>query len=156
MATIKEMFAPPAENTLLCIAFPEDEPECEIKPGLIHALPTFTGYRERTSTNSGLSTTDPNKFLKEFHITCSDMKPPGVDINHLKLKAFPFALSDAAKEQLFDLPAASIFTWEEMHRTFLEKYFPASLATNIRKDISGARQALDETLYEYWERFKKW
>ena len=55
MATIKEMFAPPAENNLLCFAFPKDEPECEIKLSPIHALPTFTGYRERTSVNSGVT-----------------------------------------------------------------------------------------------------
>ncbi|XP_073295878.1 uncharacterized protein [Primulina huaijiensis] len=42
-----------------------------------------------------------------------------------------------------------------MKQQFLEKFFPASRAANIRKDICGIRQLHEETLYEYWERFKK-
>ncbi|XP_038977889.1 uncharacterized protein LOC120108375 [Phoenix dactylifera] len=42
-----------------------------------------------------------------------------------------------------------------MKRLFLEKYFPASRAANIRKEICGVRQQNGESLHEYWERFKK-
>ncbi|XP_075499259.1 uncharacterized protein LOC142537645 [Primulina tabacum] len=42
-----------------------------------------------------------------------------------------------------------------MKQQFLEKFFPASRAANIRKDICGIRQLHEETLYEYWERFKQ-
>lgn len=42
-----------------------------------------------------------------------------------------------------------------MKHLFLEKYFPASRVANIRKEICGIRQISGETLYEYWERFKK-
>ena len=42
-----------------------------------------------------------------------------------------------------------------MKKQFLEKFFPASRAANIRKDICGIRQFNGETLYEYWERFKQ-
>ena len=42
-----------------------------------------------------------------------------------------------------------------MKRLFLEKFFPASRAATIRKDICGIRQMTRETLHEYWERFKK-
>ena len=37
----------------------------------------------------------------------------------------------------------------------MEKFFPASMTTAIRNDISGIRQLSGESLYEYWERFKK-
>ena len=37
----------------------------------------------------------------------------------------------------------------------MEKFFPASRAASIRKEICGIRQFDKETLYEYWERFKK-
>ena len=40
-------------------------------------------------------------------------------------------------------------------RVFLEKFFPASRTTAIRKYILGIRQLSGESLYEYWERFKK-
>ncbi|XP_073019449.1 uncharacterized protein [Primulina eburnea] len=42
-----------------------------------------------------------------------------------------------------------------MKQQFLEKFFPASRAANIQKDICGIRQLHEETLYEYWERFKQ-
>ncbi|KAL0326912.1 UNVERIFIED_CONTAM: hypothetical protein Sangu_1769200 [Sesamum angustifolium] len=40
-------------------------------------------------------------------------------------------------------------------RRFLEKYFPASRATTIRKEISGIRQFAGESLFEYWGRFNE-
>ncbi|XP_073121882.1 uncharacterized protein [Henckelia pumila] len=39
-----------------------------------------------------------------------------------------------------------------MKRIFLEKYFPASRAANIRKEIYGIKQYIGESLHEYWER----
>ena len=42
-----------------------------------------------------------------------------------------------------------------MQRLFLERYFPASRVTDIRKEICGIMQFNGENLYEYWERFKK-
>lgn len=150
--TLKQLAAPSFNPNLLCIT--DGETECEIKPGLIRALPTFSGFRDMNSLGSTYMT-DPNKFLKEFHIACSGMKPAGVNLDQLKLKAFPFALTDAAKEWLFDLAAGSITTWEQMQIAFLERYFPASLAVNIRKEICGITQDGAETLHEYWERFKK-
>ncbi|XP_073137205.1 uncharacterized protein [Henckelia pumila] len=42
-----------------------------------------------------------------------------------------------------------------MKRIFLEKYFPASRAANIRKEIYGIKQYTGKSLHEYWERFKK-
>jgi len=42
-----------------------------------------------------------------------------------------------------------------MKRSFLEKSFPASRFTVIRKQICGIRQANNENLHEYWERFKR-
>ncbi|WP_368859935.1 hypothetical protein, partial [Escherichia coli] len=73
----------------------------------------------------------------------------------IKLRAFPFYLADSVKEWLYYLPSGSITTWNEMKRLFLQKYFPASKASNIRKEICGIRQHHGETLYEYWERFKR-
>ncbi|XP_065623864.1 uncharacterized protein LOC111986231 [Quercus suber] len=83
------------------------------------------------------------------------MKPTGVTEDQIKLRAFPFSLKDSAKDWLYYLPSGSIKTWNEMKRLFLEKYFPASRAANIQKEICGIRQHNKESLHEYWERFKK-
>jgi hypothetical protein len=45
--------------------------------------------------------------------------------------------------------------WTDLKKKFLERFFPASRAANIRKDINGIRQYDGESLYEYWERFKQ-
>lgn len=37
---------------------------------------------------------------------------------------------------------------------FLEKFFPASRAARIKKEIYDITQIIGETLHEYWERFK--
>ncbi|KAA3457743.1 Copia protein [Gossypium australe] len=58
-------------------------------------------------------------------------------------------LADQAKDWLYYLPFGSITTSNEMMRLFLEKFFLASKATNIRKDIYGITLFTGETLYEY-------
>ncbi|XP_024043112.1 uncharacterized protein LOC112099846 [Citrus clementina] len=83
------------------------------------------------------------------------MRPQGVTEEQIKLRAFPFSLDGSAKDWLYYLPPGSITTWNGLKKQFLEKYFPASRAANIRKDICGIRQLPGETLYEYWEQFKQ-
>ncbi|RDX84629.1 hypothetical protein CR513_34294, partial [Mucuna pruriens] len=70
------------------------------------------------------------------------------------MKAFPFSLDGATKDWLYLQPAL-FNTWEDMKRTFLEKFFPISRTVSIRKEICGIRQHTRETLHEYWERFNK-
>lgn len=117
----------------------------ELKSGLIHLLPKFQGFTGE----------DPHKHLKEFHVVCSSMRPQGMTEEQMKLRAFPFSFDGLAKDWLYYLPPGSITTWNGLKKQFLEKYFPASRATNIRKDIFGIKQLPGETLYEYWERFKQ-
>ncbi|XP_059461891.1 uncharacterized protein LOC132190882 [Corylus avellana] len=145
--TLKELGAPDLNQQPLCITFPtlDATTTFELKSGLIHLLPTF----------HGLTGEDPHKHLKELHVVCTSMKPTGVTEEQIKLRAFPFSLKDSAKDCLYYLPSGSITTWNEMKRLFLEKYFPASRAPNIRKEICGVRQHNGESLHEYWERFKK-
>jgi len=92
----------------LCINFPDVE-HLEIKTGLINILPTF----------HGLESEDPHKFLKDFHLACMGTKNHRVTEDQVKLRAFPFALRDLAREWLYSLPSGSITTWNEIARLFL-------------------------------------
>ena len=83
------------------------------------------------------------------------MKPTGISEEQANLKAFLFSLADSAKEWLYYLPSGTVTTWNKIKKLFLEKYFPASKAANIRNEICGIQQLNRESLYEYWERFKK-
>ncbi|XP_057452284.1 uncharacterized protein LOC130744109 [Lotus japonicus] len=141
--TLMELAAPDFTYESLCIQYPEDVP-CVLKTGLIHLLPKF----------GGVAGEDPHMHIKEFRTVISTMKPPEVDKDHICLKAFPHSLQGTAKTWLYNLPPSSIASWDDLKRKFLEKFFPASRTTSIRKDISGIRQLHGETLHEYWERFK--
>ncbi|KAL0321419.1 UNVERIFIED_CONTAM: hypothetical protein Sradi_5403400 [Sesamum radiatum] len=142
--SIKELNAPNSDQQPLCITFTDTEDNFELKSGLIHLLPSF----------HGLAGEDPHKHLKEFHVVCAGMKPHGITDEQLFLRAFPFSLKDKAKDWLYYLPSGSIETWADMKQQFLQRFFPASRATHLRKEIYGIRQSNGESLYEYWERFK--
>ncbi|KAK9691281.1 hypothetical protein RND81_09G186900 [Saponaria officinalis] len=83
------------------------------------------------------------------------MKPAAITDEQLKLRAFPFSLKDSARDWLYYLPENSIDTWLKIKQAFLAKYFPASRASQLKKEISNVEQRDGETMYEYWERFKR-
>ncbi|KAL4284838.1 hypothetical protein GQ457_16G009050 [Hibiscus cannabinus] len=143
--TIRQLAAAPAVQQPLCITFPQGETPFQLKTGLIHLLPTF----------HGLPSESPHRHLNEFHLVCSSMKPQGVSEDQIKLRAFPFSLSGLAKEWLFYLPPNSVTTWTELNNKFLDRFFPAAKASEIRRSILGIKQKHEESLHEYWERYKK-
>ncbi|KAL2230922.1 UNVERIFIED_CONTAM: Retrovirus-related Pol polyprotein from transposon [Sesamum indicum] len=143
--SINDMTSPDLNQQPLCIEYPDLEVDFELKSGLIHLLPTFRG----------LAGEDPHKHLKEFHVVCFAMRPQGISEEQVKLRAFPFSLADQAKDWLYLLPSGSITRWNDLKKQFLEKYFPASRATTIRKEISGIRKFAGESLFEYWKRFNR-
>ncbi|XP_071918865.1 uncharacterized protein [Coffea arabica] len=145
--TLRELAAPELTHQPLCITFPTlaENTAFELKSGLIHLLPSFHGF----------SGEKPHKHVKEFEVVCSSMKPPGVTEEQIRLRAFPFSLKDAAKDWLYYLPAGSITTWAQLKKKFLEKFFPASRAASLRKEICSIKQYPGKSLYDYWERFNK-
>ncbi|XP_040943782.1 uncharacterized protein [Gossypium hirsutum] len=143
--TIRQLAEAPTEQPPLCIAYPTMDTDFELKSGLIQLLPTFRGLQNE----------NPHKHLKEFHMVCLSMKPEGVTEDQIKLRAFPFSLADSAKEWLFYLPPGSITTWADLSRLFLNRFFPASRAAELRREIVGIRQKEAESFYDYWEQFKK-
>ncbi|XP_027150381.1 uncharacterized protein LOC113750623 [Coffea eugenioides] len=145
--TLRELAAPNLNQQLLCITFPNlnDNTPFELKSGLIHLLPSF----------HGLSSKEPYKHLQEFDGVCNSMKPLSITEEQIKMRAFPFSLKDSAKDWLYYPPPGSITTWDQLKKKFLDKYFPASRVASLRKKICGIKQYPGESLYEYWERFKK-
>ncbi|CAJ2657284.1 unnamed protein product [Trifolium pratense] len=143
--TLRQLAAPDVNYNDLCIQYTDVDIPFELKSGLIHLLPKFIG----------LAGEDPHKHLKEFQVVCSTpLRPEGITEDHIKLRAFPFSLQGAAKDWLYYLEPNSITTWNDLKKVFLERYFPASRAASIRKEICGIRQG-NESLAEYWERFKQ-
>ena len=141
--TLREWAKQEVTQQPLCITYPAAM-NFELKSGMIHLLPTFRG----------LENENPHKFLKEFHMVCQSMKPHTITEDQIKLRAFPFALLDSARDWLYDLMPASVETWSDLATKFLNKYFPEQKASILRREIIGIQQLKQEPLHAYYERFK--
>nr|GEW65375.1 reverse transcriptase domain-containing protein [Tanacetum cinerariifolium] len=97
---------------------------------------------------------DANKHIDKFlHVTQS-IKVNGVTDDALSLYLFPHSLTHHATAWFDRLPRNSINTFEKMAKMFLGKYFPPSMVTKLRNEITNFLQCPDESLFEAWERYK--
>nr|GEZ73434.1 reverse transcriptase domain-containing protein [Tanacetum cinerariifolium] len=102
----------------------------------------------------GLPGDDANKHLDKFlHVTQS-IKVNGVTDEALRLYLFPHSLIHHATAWFDRLPRNSINTFEQMAKMFLGKYFPPSMVTKLKNEITNFRQRPDESLFEAWEHYK--
>nr|GEU97698.1 reverse transcriptase domain-containing protein [Tanacetum cinerariifolium] len=100
----------------------------------------------------GLSGDDANKHLDKFlHVTQS-IKVNGVTDDALHLYLFPHSLTRHATAWFDRLPRNSINTFEQMAKMFLGKYFPPSMVTKLRNEITNFRQRPDDSLFKAWKR----
>ncbi|CAM8965669.1 unnamed protein product [Rhodiola kirilowii] len=110
---------------------------------VVHNLPKFSG----TNGESAMT------HLQRLHGICQNLKPNGVNLDDFKLKAFYFSLIDSANNWFLSLPSGSIRTWVQMQRKFMEKYYPATRAMQVRRQLQDIRQGPNETMYDYLEKF---
>ncbi|GKA55905.1 reverse transcriptase domain-containing protein, partial [Tanacetum coccineum] len=82
------------------------------------------------------------------------MKQNGVSDDALRLSLFPYSLTHHATAWYDRLPRNSIHSFDDMMRKFLSKYFPPSMVTKLRNEITKFRQDPNESLFEAWERYK--
>nr|GEW46745.1 reverse transcriptase domain-containing protein [Tanacetum cinerariifolium] len=92
----------------------------------------------------------PTHLDKFLHVTQS-IKVNGVTDDALHLYLFPYSLTRHATTWFDSLPRNSINTFEQMAKMFLGKYFPPSMVTKLRNEITNFRQRPDESLCEAWE-----
>ncbi|GJU13276.1 reverse transcriptase domain-containing protein [Tanacetum coccineum] len=86
--------------------------------------------------------------------TMEDIKVNGVIDDALRLYLFPHSLTHHATAWYDRLPKNSITTFEQMAKMFLGKYFPPSMVTKLRNEITNFCQRPDESLFKEWERYK--
>nr|GFB60596.1 reverse transcriptase domain-containing protein [Tanacetum cinerariifolium] len=102
----------------------------------------------------GLSGDDATKHVDKFlHVTQS-IKVNGVTDDAFRLYLFPHSLTHHATAWFDRLPRNSINTFEQMAKMFLGKYFPPSMVTKLRNEITNFRQRPNQSLFEAWERCK--
>nr|GEY23764.1 reverse transcriptase domain-containing protein [Tanacetum cinerariifolium]GEY24508.1 reverse transcriptase domain-containing protein [Tanacetum cinerariifolium] len=102
----------------------------------------------------GLPGDHANKHLDKFLHVIQSIKVNGVTDDTLCLYLFPHSLTQHATTWFDLLPRNSINTFEQMAKMFLGKYFPHSMVTKLRNEITNFRQRPDESLFEAWERYK--
>ncbi|CAM8934936.1 unnamed protein product [Rhodiola kirilowii] len=139
--TMGELSAPDFRNQPWCIY---EDPEIEnisINTSVVHNFPKFSGAHGESATT----------HLQRLHGICQNLKPNGVNVEDFKLKAFYFSLVDSANDWFLSLPSGSIRTWAQMQKKFLDKYYPAGRAMQVRRQLQDIRQGPNETMYDYSE-----
>nr|GEU43189.1 reverse transcriptase domain-containing protein [Tanacetum cinerariifolium] len=82
------------------------------------------------------------------------MKQNGVSDDALRLYLFQYSLTHHATTWYDRLPRNSIQSFDDVMRKFLSKYFPHSMVTKSRNEITNFRQDPNESLFEAWECYK--
>ncbi len=83
------------------------------------------------------------------------MWPSDITEDQMRLRVFSFSLKESAKDWYHSLPPGSVTTWVNLKKVFLDKYFPTTKSNQLKKKICNVEQMSNESLYDYYERFKK-
>ncbi|GKA59677.1 reverse transcriptase domain-containing protein [Tanacetum coccineum] len=102
----------------------------------------------------GLPGDDANRHIDKFLEITQHMKQNGVSDDALRLSLFPYSLPHHAIAWYDRLPRNSIYSFDDMIRKFLSRYFPPSMVTKLRNEITKFEQKPHESLFEAWERYK--
>nr|GEU44207.1 reverse transcriptase domain-containing protein [Tanacetum cinerariifolium] len=102
----------------------------------------------------GLPDDDANRHIDKFLKITQHMKQNRVSGDSLRLSLFPYSLTHLAIAWHDRLPRNSIHSFDDMMRKFLSKYFPPSMVTKLRNEITKFEQKPHESLFEAWERYK--
>ena len=139
--SMRDHIHPPRVSAPSCIIPPSEE--VAVKPYLVPLLPTFHGMENE----------NPYNHIREFEEVCATFKEGAVDMELLKLKAFPLTLKDKAKIWLNALRPRTIRNWGVLQAGFLKKFFSAHKTNNLKRQIYTFAAHDDERFYQCWERF---
>ena len=139
--TMRDHIHPPRVSAPSCIIPPTDD--VAVRPYLVPLLPTYHGMENE----------NPYTHLRDFEEVCTTFKEGMMDMDLLKLKAFPLTLKDKAKIWLNSLRPRIIRNWAELQAEFLKKFFSAYKTNNLKRQIYTFAAHDGEKFYQCWERF---
>ena len=105
------------------------------------------------STYHGMENENPYTHIRDFEEVCTTFKEGMMDMDLLKLKAFPLTLKDKAKIWLNSLRPRTIRNWAELQAEFLKEFFSAHKTNNLKRQIYTFATQDGERFYQCWERF---
>ncbi|GJW88924.1 reverse transcriptase domain-containing protein [Tanacetum coccineum] len=109
---------------------------------------------QNTCQFHGLPRDDANRHIDKFLEVTQHMKQNGVSDDAIRLSLFPYSLMHHATAWYDRLLRNSIYSFDDMMKKFLSKYFPPSMVTKLRNEIKKFSQKPNESLFETWERYK--
>ncbi|GJX93535.1 reverse transcriptase domain-containing protein [Tanacetum coccineum] len=109
---------------------------------------------QNTCQFHGLPGDDANRHIDKFLEITQHMKQNGVSDDALHLSLFPYSLTHHAITWYDRLPRNSIHSFDDMMRKFLLKYFPPSMVTKLRNEITKFEQKPHQSLFEAREHYK--
>ena len=128
--TLQDYFTPTVEGVAGSIAAPNVEAHnFELKPTLINMIQSSMQF-------GGLPNEDPNLHLKKFLRLTDTIKYNGVTTDAIRLRLFPFSVTEKVNEWFANMTPNSIYTWDDLTRHFLGKYFPPSRSAKLIADKS--------------------
>ena len=139
--SMRDHIHPPRVSAPSCIMPPAEE--VAVRPYLVPLLPTYHGMENE----------NPYTHIRDFEEVCTSFKEGMIDIDLLKLKAFPLTLKDKAKIWLNSLRPRTIRNWAELQAEFLKKFFSAHKTNNLKRQIYTFAAQDGERFYQCWERF---
>ncbi|KAK8619717.1 hypothetical protein V6N13_135998 [Hibiscus sabdariffa] len=111
------------------------------------------------------ATARPRAIRDHLAPMIDDLSPgivaPEIQAPHFELKPVMFNMLNSigqfggspredARQQIL----AFLESWADLCRSFLMRYNPPNMHTQLRNDIASFRQADDESVYECWDRYK--
>ena len=139
--SMRDHIHPPKVSAPSCIIPPTED--VAVRPYLVPLLPTFHGMENEK----------PYTHIRELEEVCITFKEGTIDMDLLKLKAFPLTLEDKAKIWLKSLRPRTIRSWAELQAEFLKKFYSAHKSNNLKRQIYTFAALDNERFYQCWERF---
>ena len=139
--TMRDHIHPPRVSAPSCIIPPAED--IAVRPYLVPLLPTYHGMENE----------NPYTHIRDFEEVCTTFKEGMMDMDLLKLKAFPLTLKDKVKIWLNSLRPRTIRNWAELQAEFLKKFFSTHKTNNLKRQIYTFAAHDGERFYQCWERF---
>ena len=139
--TMRDHIHPPRVSAPSCIIPPAED--VAVRLYLVPLLPTYHGMENE----------NPYTHIRDFEEVCTTFKEGMMNMDLLKLKAFPLTLKDKAKIWLNSLRPRTIRNWAKLQVEFLKKFFSAHKTNNLKRQIYTFAAQDGERFYQCWERF---
>ena len=139
--SMRDYIHPPRVSAPSCIV-PSAE-DVVVRPYLVPLFPTFHGMENK----------NPYTHIREFEEVFTTFVEGEIDIDLLKMKAFPLNLKDKAKSWLNSLNPRTIRNLAELQAEFLKKFFSAHRTNSLKRQIYTFVAHDNEKFYQLWERY---